>query len=952
MIARPFGAGILALVLFAAPVAAQTGTITGKVTDSVSAAALAGATVQARSGATAAGSVIAADDGTYRIGSLQAGVYSVIVTRIGYQPRRVEGVRVESGGTATVNLAMAEVAAKLNSVVTTASRAPEKILDAPASISVVETREIAERPSISAADHLKSVPGLAVSTGGIAQSNISARGFNNAFSGSMLVLQDYRFAGVPSLRVNVPFLFTGTNEDIERIEVLLGPASALYGPNSSAGVLNIITKSPFDSKGTTLTLDGGERSILRGSVRHSAVFNEQAALKLSGEYFTGDDFKYFDPGEGATYPPQAPPGRRGTPITRDFSVNRYAGEARLDLRPTKSSELISTYGISHIGNGLELTGANGAAQAHNWTYQTFQERFRWNRFFIQAFMNSSNAGNEDSLDTRGTFLLRSGQPIVDKSRVFAGSAQHAYDFGPKQSFVYGLDYIKTNPRSGGTINGRNENRDDVQEIGGYVQSTSRITPMFDFLAALRVDQNDQIDGTQFSPRAALIFKPSPNQNFRFTYNRAFSTPANFSYFLDLINARNLGGTGFDVRAIGNPPKVGWKYARSCDSNVFGGICMKSPYTGTGFVPASATAAYPALVTSQQALLTNSITAGFVAQGIPQQQAAALASGVVGLLKSLTPTPADISSRVRYITPGSPNLAPTDVSDIQALKAAYNQTYEVGYKGILGNRARLAIDGWYQRRGDVGTPAGLATPNVFFDSLSLRSYLIPRITAALTPSLGAANAAGAATAIATGFTSTGPGRQNLGNLPVGVVTFNGEFGTNKDIIATYQVVNKSIDVGGIDLALDYLLSEQLTLSASYDYINKSLFPEIRAADGSILALNAPDHRATVATKWRDERHGFSFEVRGRYANSFPVESGVYSSLRSFTNPTDPTKQYTYPNVPVNAILDLGFSWRLPFALAQQVTWSLNGTNILNNEVPTFDGTPAIGRLVMTRLQYQF
>ena len=66
---------------------------------------------------------------------------------------------------------------------------------------------------------------------GGAQNNVVARGFNNAFSGSILMLQDYRFAGVPSLRVNVPFLMTGTNEDVERIEVLLGPASALYGPN-------------------------------------------------------------------------------------------------------------------------------------------------------------------------------------------------------------------------------------------------------------------------------------------------------------------------------------------------------------------------------------------------------------------------------------------------------------------------------------------------------------------------------------------------------------------------------------------------------------------------------------------------------------------------------------------------------------------------------------------------
>src|SRR6185503_798143 len=123
------------------------------------------------------------------------------------------------------------------------------------------------RPSLTTSDHLKSTPGVDVSQGGIVQSNVVARGFNNAFSGALLMLQDYRFAGVPSLRVNVPLLLTGVGEDIDRMEVLLGPASALYGPNSANGVLHVITKSPFTSRGTTLTVDAGERSILRGAIR-------------------------------------------------------------------------------------------------------------------------------------------------------------------------------------------------------------------------------------------------------------------------------------------------------------------------------------------------------------------------------------------------------------------------------------------------------------------------------------------------------------------------------------------------------------------------------------------------------------------------------------------------------------------------------------------------------------
>ena len=82
------------------------------------------------------------------------------------------------------------------------------------------------------------------------------------------------------------------------------------------------------------------------------------------------------------------------------------------------------------------------------------------------------------------------------------------------------------------------------------------------------------------------------------------------------------------------------------------------------------------------------------------------------------------------------------------------------------------------------------------------------------------------------------------------------------------------------------------------------------------------------------------------NTAPCEPGTYDE----TNPAGTT--YTYPAVPVNAFLDLGFTWRLPFRGSQQISWSLNGTNILDNKRPTFAGVPSIGRMIMTRIQYGF
>jgi outer membrane receptor for ferrienterochelin and colicins len=964
---------LLAALLLPAAIGAQTGTITGRVTDSTSSTPVR-ANVEVLSGASVVGRTTAGEDGSYRIVNLAAGTYDVSVKLIGFAERRVSGVRVTAGGTAQVDVRLSQAAIQLNPAQVTAGRQQEKVLDAPASVSVIETREIAERPSVTIADHLKGVPGVDINAGGIAQANIVTRGFNNAFSGAMLTLQDYRFAAVPSLRVNVPFLFTGTNEDIEQVEVLRGPASALYGPNSANGVLHIITKSPFTSQGTTLTLDGGERSILRGSGRHAGLIGSKAAYKLSGEYFTGSDWKYYDPGEPGKYGASAPVARRGQDVVRDFDVQRYAGEARLDVRPKENMEAITTYGFTRALGGIDLTAANGTGQIKNWTYQSLQERFRWNKLFAQVFVNFSDAGNDDSTSTNGTYLLRSGQPIVDQSRVFAAQLQHASDIGTRNTFVYGLDYIFTNPRTGNTINGRNEDIDNVTEVGAYVQYTGRLSKQFELVGALRGDRNDQVEGTQISPRAALIYKPSENQNFRVTYNRAFSTPQNFSFFLDLINSPNAGGSGFDVRAQGNPPKKGWQFARSCSASAFGGICMKSRLAGGGaFVDASSASTFPAFFTAQKPAIQAGLQQALAANGVPAAQAAAIAADLANYFTTLRPTSANVGTAVRYLDRTSTLVQPAEVQNIAALKASFNNTYELGYKGILGQRARLSIDGWWQQRGDVGTPANIATPNVFFDPTTLGGYLGTNIATRLITQfqLPQATAAAIANAAAPAITA------NAARAPLGVITFDSPIASATDVIATYQTINKTIDIQGVDIGFDYIFSPRWSAAATYSWVSDVIFNDVKDAQGNALALNAPDNKATLTARWNDEIRGLSFETRGRYANTFPVNSGVYASTRTFPAPTvlnpnvpEGTYQtaagsttqctpqtptacvYTYPAVPVNMFLDLGFSWRVPVRGTQQITWSLNATNIFDNKRATFAGVPEIGRMVMTRLQYAF
>src|SRR5688572_30259807 len=362
------------LTFVAASAAAQTGTISGRVTDADGGQPVVGATVQALTATRSpAGGAMTNDEGQYRF-SVAPGTYIVSVRRIAYGETERRNVVVGAGETVEIDMTVSAVAIVLNPTVVTGSRTPEKAQDAPSHTEVVTPQVIEERPTLTPVDQIKSVPGVDYASTGVQGGNVVVRGFNNVFSGAMLTISDYRYATVPSLRVNTPYLIATPNEDVGQIEVVLGPGAALYGPNAANGVMHIISKSPFESKGTTVSIGAGNRSILRGAVRHAGTSGERFGYKISGQILKAEDWHYTDPAET---------------LPRDFDIERWSGEARIDVRPTEASELIFTGGRAFAGKALEMTGI-GTAQAKDWSYDFGQARFRWNRLFAQAFLNTSN----------------------------------------------------------------------------------------------------------------------------------------------------------------------------------------------------------------------------------------------------------------------------------------------------------------------------------------------------------------------------------------------------------------------------------------------------------------------------------------------------------------------------------------------------------------------------------
>jgi iron complex outermembrane receptor protein len=867
-----------------------------------------------------------------------------VTARIGLAPRIVNGVVVRTGETTTLALAMSPIARQLDQVVTTATGGaePERIQDSPNPISVVTASQIAERPAATITDHLKSVPGLSISTGGIAQANIVSRGFNSAFTGDLLMLQDYRYASVPGLRVNIPLLATGTSEDIDRIEVLQGPAAAIYGPNSGNGVLHVITKSPFQSAGTTVTVDGGERSLVRASVRNAGILpGNKLAYKLSGEFLTANDFRYVDPNEPSVYPttdPVIPPERRGQPVAHDFGLRKSTGEARLDYHPTENTQLITTGGYTLFGRGRDISTNFGAAEARNWSYLNLQERLHHKDFFAQVFYDKSNSGNSSPTDPNGTYFLRTGIPIVDRSSILAAQAQQGMRYG-RTRMVIGGEYLATRPQTDGTTNGRNESRDDINEYGGYLQTTTSLLPKLDFLAAARVDANSRINGSQFSPRAALIFKPDANHTFRLTFNRAYSSPSSIALFLDQYTG-STPAPGMPVQVIGNPAKEGWMFNRSC-AGAAGALCMRSPYV-PGVVGVSAASAYAGFLTPSAGLGGVSALEAI----IKAQPASAFGPGgettrqqllsAIPLIRGLRPTDAAVGSVLFDLAGSTPLTSPP--GDYAPLGATFANTWEAGYKGFLGKRLGLSVDAWFQKRPAEPTTQ-IINPAVLFNGPQLGAYLGANITAGLiAQGVPQAQAQAQGQALAGGLAAI------MAKVPVGAAAFTNSLYDQPYLVASYRAATGSINVHGVDVATDLLLDGGWSVAATYSNLNRNVFADAPGATpANPLAANTPKHRATATIRYENQVKRYSAEIRGRYADAFPVNSGVLNSYNIET----PVR---YDPVPVNALLDAGVSWVVPFAGSPR--WSLNASNLLDNRVATFVGVPKIGRLIMTRVQYQF
>ena len=427
-------------------------------------------------------------------------------------------------------------------VVVSASRSEEKLINAPVTMSVIGAQTIESAPTQNFAELLRAVPGVNITQVSARDINVTSRGATGTLATGQLALLDGRslyqdFFGF----VMWDFLPVNLNE-IKQVEVIRGPASAVWGANALNGVVNVITKSPREMQGTSAVLgvggfgrenDQGAGTMFYLSGTHAQAVNDRVAFKISAGGYTQDPYSRPTGAIPCDRPEQCTVARNAYPNFTNQGTAQPKFDTRVDYdfadgrKLSFSGGAAGTDGIMHTGIGpFDITRGSvmGYAKA-NFTDKGFRAGFFTN-------VLNGDAANLLSVDPAGKpigfdFLTKTFD--FEASNVHAIRNRHVVTYGGNLRFnTFDL-----------SIAPAAENR---TEGGAYLQDEIFLGNPFRLVAGARVDRFDYLDDFVFSPRVAFIMKPEENHTVRLSYNRAYRSPSVINNFLDIqiTEPLNLG----------------------------------------------------------------------------------------------------------------------------------------------------------------------------------------------------------------------------------------------------------------------------------------------------------------------------------------------------------------------------------------------------------------------------
>ena len=206
------------------------------------------------------------------------GTYTVTASFIGFNDASAV-VTVSGGQSVSADLTLEKSNLLLDQVVVSASLKPELVVDSPASVEIFSGEQLEARGGATVVDVLANKAGVETMKMGVESSNMTLRGFNGVFSGAIHAVVDNRWTRNPVVNAQLLQFFAPDDSEIDRLELVKGPATPMYGPDTQQGVISIYTKSPFN-QGTRVSLTTGDRDYLRIYARHAQQLGPRAAIRI------------------------------------------------------------------------------------------------------------------------------------------------------------------------------------------------------------------------------------------------------------------------------------------------------------------------------------------------------------------------------------------------------------------------------------------------------------------------------------------------------------------------------------------------------------------------------------------------------------------------------------------------------------------------------------------------
>ncbi|HEV7768124.1 MAG TPA: TonB-dependent receptor [Thermoanaerobaculia bacterium] len=525
------------LTLLATSVYAQQGFITGRIT---------------RANGSGIGGVIAQvvelskveltdSNGNFRF-DVPPGTYSLSFIA-GEQAANESNVTVTAGNTTRVdkqvdwNLSVAETI-----TVYSASRRTERVVEAPAAVTVIAPEDIeAVAASGQASRIIESAPGVDYTQSGLYDSNFNARGFNSSLNRRILTLIDGRDPAIAFLGSQEWAALSIPIDEFASVELIRGPGSALYGANAFSGVLNMTTKQPRLTPGGRVLISAGDLNTKRGDVRHAGGFGGEWYYRVTGGYQHSDDYTRSRNVVGEYSTLCAASGqidclpREAVPLALVEDEIQFAG-LRLDKHFANTSVLTLEGGYATIEGPTFQTGI-GRVQVTDverpWTRVNFNTQ-HWNvgayydaRIADRQVALASGSGFNPNATANGTRGL-----WEDSNNIHAEVQTNWGLFNNRARVIGGVAWHKqevstADPTGFETLMA--DSHDETQK-SAFGQIEFDATKNLKLVGAARWDDSTLHD-PEFSPRGALVYTFAQNHNVRYGYSQAFQRPNYSELFL-------------------------------------------------------------------------------------------------------------------------------------------------------------------------------------------------------------------------------------------------------------------------------------------------------------------------------------------------------------------------------------------------------------------------------------